>query len=301
MRSSQDFPFDSLERSFAVLTAEPRPLSLDLNGIGGGLPARVMPLDQLRNRLLHPSVSHAARNLAVRQLADLAKESPAYVIGLAGVLLPGMRRASAAMIEVCPEHAADLQAEMLTGLLEALAETSDLDRPASSLVWAAVRRARKLLLAELAHATRRAETELLDAYADRPLCSHPDLLLDEAVRRGVISWDEAELVGQTRLNGADLAQISAQQGIAYNTLQKRRRRAELTLKSWIYSESSSAEGPKSRFMRVRGRSREGRLSAATGCATDRASKEVSQLTHPRGAPPRIDPAEPKCRAERSRS
>lgn len=130
-------PFEALDQEFRLLTTGPRPLSLDLEGIGGGLPPRIMPLDQLKNRLLHPSISHAARNEAVNRLVALAQiQGPDYVVGLAGVLLPGLKRAAAPLIEACPELLEDLQAEMLVGLLEAIGDVPPAaERVASRDLW----------------------------------------------------------------------------------------------------------------------------------------------------------------------
>lgn len=41
-------------------------------------------------------------------------------MGLIGVLLPGLRRAVGPLAETCPSRRADLEAEMLAGLLRAL-------------------------------------------------------------------------------------------------------------------------------------------------------------------------------------
>ncbi len=61
-------PFDRVETSFRLLTTGPRPLALDGRQVGHGLPARPIPLDELRARLLHPSTSFAARDAAMAVL-----------------------------------------------------------------------------------------------------------------------------------------------------------------------------------------------------------------------------------------
>ena len=57
-------PFEVLDRSFQLLVCEPAPLALDGGAVGGGLPARPIPLDQLRSLLLHPSVGFDTRDAA---------------------------------------------------------------------------------------------------------------------------------------------------------------------------------------------------------------------------------------------
>src|SRR5438034_6760015 len=84
-------PFAALEQTFALLSAEPRPLALDGTGVEG-LPDRAIPLTELRARLLHPSAPYATRDAALGALISRARsEGGAWTLGLAGVLLPGMR------------------------------------------------------------------------------------------------------------------------------------------------------------------------------------------------------------------
>jgi hypothetical protein len=134
-------PFDALDRSFRLLVCEPAPLSLDGRAVGYGLPARLIPLDVLRGLLLHPSVGYDARDAALSWLVGRAQaEGGAWLVGLAGVLLPGIGRRVYPLCRAFPRLASDLEAEALAGLVQAvrgwrLGE----DRVASRLVWAAAR------------------------------------------------------------------------------------------------------------------------------------------------------------------
>ncbi len=90
-------PYETLETAFGLLTSGPEPLSLDGRLVGHGLPPRAIPLDELRGMLLHPSVAFAARDAAVAELARRARrDRGAAMVGLAGVLLPGLRRLACA-------------------------------------------------------------------------------------------------------------------------------------------------------------------------------------------------------------
>src|SRR5579875_1632352 len=92
-RPLTDSPFDTLEKAFDLLVSGPRPLALDGTGIAG-LPDRPIPLDELKARLLHPSTPFPARDVIVGELVSRAKaQGGAWTIGVAGVLLPGLRRA----------------------------------------------------------------------------------------------------------------------------------------------------------------------------------------------------------------
>jgi hypothetical protein len=82
-----------LDRSFRLLVCEPAPLALDGLAVGHDLPARLIPLDRLRHLLLDPSVGFDARDAALSWLVGRAQaEGGAWLVGLAGVLLPGMGR-----------------------------------------------------------------------------------------------------------------------------------------------------------------------------------------------------------------
>jgi hypothetical protein len=107
-------PFEMLDRSFQLLVCEPAPLALDGGAVGGGLPARPIPLDQLRSLLLHPSVGFDTRDAALTWLIGRAQtDGGAWLIGLAGVLLPGIGRRVYPLCRAFPRLAHDLEAEAL--------------------------------------------------------------------------------------------------------------------------------------------------------------------------------------------
>ena len=101
---------------------------------------------------------------------------PAWVIGLAGIALPGLRRAVASLTAAYRGDPADLQAEVLTGFLAALRglDLDDLDSVplASRLCWAAWRAGKALAYADASYASRRRD---LDDQGDAPVpaVGHP--------------------------------------------------------------------------------------------------------------------------------
>ena len=140
-------PLDSVDASFRALTTGPQPLALHPASLAGGLPDRLVPLDELRAVLLHPATGARARNQVWAELIRRARSgSPAWVIGLVGVAMPGLRRAAATLSASYRGDPADLQTEILTGFLAAMRalDPDDLDRVplASRLCWAAWRAAR---------------------------------------------------------------------------------------------------------------------------------------------------------------
>jgi hypothetical protein len=221
---------DAAESAFRLLTAGPEPLALHAARLAPGLPDRPVPLDELRVLLLHPATPATARNAVWAELVRRARTGePAWVIALTGVALPGLRRQAASLAAVYCGDPADLQAEVLTGFLAAMRalDLDDLETIAlpARLYWAARHAGRALVYADADYASHRRD---LGDWQDGPALpwGHPDLVLAAAVRRGVLTAAQAELIGRNRLEGVPLAQIAAERGISHSNLCNQRRRAE---------------------------------------------------------------------------
>jgi hypothetical protein len=106
-------PFDTLETAFRLLAACPLPLALDGRTIG--LRTDAVGLVRLRAILFHPASSPAVQRLALVALVEQARRHRgAWVVGLAGVLLPGLRQEPA---DLRAERSASTCGVVLTGLL----------------------------------------------------------------------------------------------------------------------------------------------------------------------------------------
>jgi hypothetical protein len=261
-RPLTDSPFDTLEKTFDLLVSGPRPLALDGTGIAG-LPDRPVPLDKLKARLLHPSTPYSARDVIVGELVSRAKaQGGAWTIGVAGVLLPGLRRAVWPLVQACPGKAADIEAETLTAFLAALSRSEPgRARLASRLCWLARIGAQRLLRTELAERAGPG-SDPVSAAPPRPW-GHPDLVLAKAVRAGVIGAADAELIGATRIGGVDLANAADALGITYKACHLRRSRAESRLVEFLGSDRYSSfdfveKGAETPCSSSRGRPRQGR-------------------------------------------
>lgn len=226
-------PFDALEASFRLLCEGPSPLALHGREVGSPFPRRPIPLTELGAMLLHPSTPYPARDRALRVLIGRAAEhGGAWTVGLAGVLLPGLRVALAPMAKAWPGSAEDLQADTLAALVEAIPAFDAAAEPvAARLVWRVTSRARRRLAREIAAAGRRV-ADAVPAEPHRPW-GHPDFVLADAVRDEVLSTDDAELIGETRLGGSTLHAYATQRGVRDGALRMRRRRAERRLVSWM--------------------------------------------------------------------
>jgi hypothetical protein len=231
-RPLTDSPFDTLERTFVLLTSGPNPLALDGTSVPG-LPGRLVPLGELKARLLHPSTRFEVRDAIIDELvARSQSDGGRWTVGLAGVLLPGLRRAVWPLVQACPSKADDIEAEALAAFLAAVARCQP-GRPrlASRLCWLARTGATRLLRAELAEQARPG-SEPVSAAPPRPW-GHPDLVLAKAVRAGVICASDAELISATRIGDADLAEVAERLGLGYWACHKRRLRAESQLIEWV--------------------------------------------------------------------
>jgi hypothetical protein len=224
---------EQLETSFRLHTTGPSPLSIHGRTIGHGLPDRPIGYDELRRWLLDAATTQPARDAALRVLIARARaERGAALIGLVGILQPGLRVALAPLLRAYPRQAADLEAETLTGLLTAIS-TIPLTQTglANRLIRRAIRAGQRLLGRLTAHHAQ--ETPVgLPAGTPTPQ-SHPELVLQDAVAAKVISTRDAELIAATRLNGVTVRELAARWEVGDAALGKRRQRAEARLRAWL--------------------------------------------------------------------
>jgi hypothetical protein len=261
-RALTDSPFDTLEKTFDLLVTGPRPLALDTTPIAG-MANRAVPLGELKARLLHPSTPFSVRDAIVDQLVARSQaHGGAWTVGLAGVLLPGLRRAAWPLVQACPGKRIDIEAETLAAFLAAVAACQPgRARLASRLCWLARTGAQRLLRAELSEQAR-VGTEAVSAAPPRPW-GHPDLVLAKAVAAGVIGAADAELIGATRIGDVDLADAANALGITYKACHLRRSRAESKLVEFLGSDRYSSfdfveKRPETPCSSSRGRPRHGR-------------------------------------------
>src|SRR6266545_2115930 len=113
--------FAALVTSFHLLTSGPAPLALDGRRLGHGLPARPIPLDELAALLLHPSVPAASQRVVLDALVHRATTlRGGWLVGLAGVLLPGLRRTAALAAPLADQLAVAVEADLLARFQDTL-------------------------------------------------------------------------------------------------------------------------------------------------------------------------------------
>ena len=139
MCRSDRSPFDTLEATFRLLTVCPQPLALD--GPDIGLAADSIGLGDLRAILFHPATSITVQRAVLQQLVERARRHRgAWLIGLAGMLLPGLRQPSCPLTQTRPRTTIGLDGVALAGLLGQLdAPDMPCDVLAESLLWTVLR------------------------------------------------------------------------------------------------------------------------------------------------------------------
>jgi hypothetical protein len=217
------------EKAFTLLSTPPAPLIFDTRTIGHGLPAGMVPLDQLRTLLLDPATCDAARDACWHLLVEHARRwGPAWVVATVGMALPALRRMAGQLCAGHTHHADDIEAELLAGFLDGLRH-ADLSGPAPyvRLCWKGWRQARQARGGDIP-----AEIpELPEPAGNTPArpYGHPDLILTRAVKLKYLSGEQAELISATRLGYELIDDIAARQGVAASVLRMRRRRGELAV------------------------------------------------------------------------
>lgn len=221
------------ENAFRLLSTGPEPLAVDGAVLGHGLPARLVPLRELRSVLLHPATSHAAREAAWRVLVRKAQEDGAvWVVGAVGVALPGLRNIAGQLATGYGGDVAEVDAAVLAGFTERITTIDpDAGMLAARLVWAAQRAGAKTRAAEWDAAGR--TVPLPESIEPPPASGHPDLVLAEAVRDGRLTAREAAVIGASRLEGLYLRDLAGPLGLTYRQICYLRERAERKLVAYL--------------------------------------------------------------------
>jgi DNA-directed RNA polymerase specialized sigma24 family protein len=225
--------FDVVEDAFAALVRARPAMVLDVPNARAGWRPTPVPVAQLRAVLLDRSVPFATRDAILEVLLCRARAGdPDWSLVLVAVLLPGLRRAAGRLARRRVGLGDEIDAEMLAGLLEAMATSPPAgERLAARLIWAATRRGLRLVRAEAATTTCPLPDEVWESPAQST--THPDLVLAGGVAAGVITAAEAELIAVTRLEHRTLHDLADSLGIPYETVKKARRRAEHRLAHFL--------------------------------------------------------------------
>ncbi|PSK89961.1 hypothetical protein CLV63_12465 [Murinocardiopsis flavida] len=236
MANFADSPFAVLRRSYRLLICGPTPPMLDLSELGG--PARSCSAAELDRHLL--SAPREVADAVWRVLLRRAREDDAtWTVVAAGLALPGLYGARRWLRTGLGEGVDDLEAEMLTALVEEMRRT-DLSRSGvcGRLVYAARKAGQRHRYTVLRAWDRERPWE-----RERAEPSHAGhgavTLLARALGTGALRPLEAELIARTHLEHAPLRQVAAELGLSYITARRYRRRAQERLAAVCTEEQSA--------------------------------------------------------------
>lgn len=217
------------DAGFALLIARPAPLLFDGRDIAG-MPDRMLALDELRDLLLRGRVDTDVSDAVWRQLARQVREwGREWVTAACGIAAPGLTRMAAKLTRGRRDQSSDdVAAELVTGFLHAV-HTIELEPPRVwlRLCWAAWRAGLTALHRD--HADELPPDLPTGSRTPSLPYGHPDVLLARAAAAGLITVEQAELIGATRLGGTLIDVLAAQAGVSGPVMRMRRRRAELIL------------------------------------------------------------------------
>ncbi|GAA1810859.1 hypothetical protein GCM10009682_35560 [Luedemannella flava] len=224
---------DEIEYRFRLMAEGPKPLSVDGRKVGHGLPRRPIALPELSAILMHPSCGFDTRDEVWRLLvARTRSEGASWTVGAVGVAMPGLRNAAHRLSRT---YTGDVHAALVAEFVAALA-TVNVARPGvvSRLLDAASSAARSALRAAEPAASGEANFAPGSTLPPPP-SGHPDLVLVRAVVAGVLSAEDADLIGTIHLEDVSVAEYADRLGLSRWTVYKRRRAAEARLVEAIRS------------------------------------------------------------------
>lgn len=231
-------PLDAARSAFEWLVTGPHPASVD-GRLFRGLPARRVPLNELRDKLLRRTCPHSLRDGVWAHLVLLARaEGGTWTVGAVGVALPALISIAARLSAKFAGDPRDIHAAVLAGFVAELAIV-DLRRPRVMvrLRWAAYR-AGHACVREALDAPVPSGHGFRSTVPPAPW-GHPDFVLARAVAEHAITASEADLIGSTRLEGVALADAAAERHLSYQAVKKARQRAEHRLVAYLLDDADA--------------------------------------------------------------
>jgi hypothetical protein len=251
-----DWPASALQaadRAFTALGIDPAPLALDCAALTAAagtthgtaadttppagadldLPAGDVPLPALRDWLMAHPHAYAARDAVWRELIRRARQGhPQWVIAAVGMAMPALVASAGQLAAGYRGDPADIDAEVLTGFLDALRTTVDpaQDAPHASLCFAAWRAGRDLRLAQQEYVL---VDDIEHAAAESRMppipYGHPDLLVYRAQALKILDAEDVEPYIAVRLGHRALEPIAEARRVDLDLLRMRLNRADTRL------------------------------------------------------------------------
>lgn len=247
-------PLDSLLQPATASANDPKPTT---TATMARLRDEHVTLLGLRRLLLDVATSFQVRDRLLGALVGRAQaERGRSYLAPVGLLLPGLRAVTKrlALLFVASWYGPwwgdydDLQAELVCGLIEAIATIGPgIEKLAAKLLSRAETHTRRVAYPSRDdHQARAVSWEQLDdpAAAEvslgvRPRPSgHPDLVLAAAVAAGIISKELAEVISATYLGREPAKQVAARYGMSVSAMRTHRQQAVARLARWLHASPS---------------------------------------------------------------
>lgn len=229
-------PFDVLRSTLRALTTGPDQATLDT--------ARVEDID--------------AKRLTASQVLDLLQDAPrldglwhavfararagepTWTVITIGGMLPSLITYCHRYARVPERHMADMEAELLTTLMEQVRSMPAQVGGVQHRLWSAVANtANRFRYQQVRDARARASWDP-SMVANLPHRGRgPVTVLAETVSEGVVTSMEAELIARTRLEHSTLTRVAEELGLTYITARRWRRAAEERLAAALVRKESS--------------------------------------------------------------
>jgi hypothetical protein len=221
---------------FRLSIAEPTDLMLHRRDFAADLsdhlPDGPLLLCPLRDWLLRADTPGWVRDVVWRELVGRARAGSSWLVVAMGMAMPGLRREVRGLLSAYGGDREDVESAVAEGFVR---ELSRIDVDGQGLCRALLRAGRRAGEAQLFQdaAIDAAVWSQFASRAPQAPYGHPDLVLVDAVRKGVLSREDAWLIGTTRLESVPVGQVAVEAGQLPNTLLVRRHRAELKLRDAI--------------------------------------------------------------------
>jgi hypothetical protein len=184
-------------------------------------------------RFMRGAGSRAEKDAVLCALLIWAKHESLGARVVLQVIWPGLLRLSARIMPDGRERE-ELRSIMCLAVWEGIRDYPVARRPrrvAANLLLDTMHRTLVELARESAWLAARSSTGVERHRHEVPdeLTSNVDSLLDEAIRAGAVSAQEAEMILSSRIDGVELAELARCADVSYNTMKLRRQRAERRL------------------------------------------------------------------------
>ena len=225
------------QQVFTLSTTEPTNLFLRREDVerdaAGALPEGRILLRPLRDLLLRADTPLLVRDGVWRELIRRARlDRSSWLVAALGMAMPGLRREVRGLLASFRGDRDDLESAVAEGFVT---ELYRVDVAGAALCARLVRAGRRAGVKQAYQdaVVDAAPWSLFASRAPRAPWGHPDLVLVDALRKGVLTRQEAWLIGTTRLEGVPVDQVAVLLGERPNTVSVRRHRAEVKLRDAI--------------------------------------------------------------------